>query len=240
MKPLDLLFCIFLALGIIQGLIFAGILVKQQGKLQQAQRFLAIIMCFFAYRLSVELLKLLGYLDDSLLSWTFLELNWLYGSLIYLFVRALVSPKIGFTLSQDWWHLLPVLLEISIASIIHLTGGSADTTDPKHHLTAFWTSYPIPFFISMLLIIYYSVKSLNIIHKSSKDETLDKSSIKWLIGLLVILRNFSVIVFIIVLMDFLFLDYVYTKIYLYPIFMGMAALTYWLGLEGVVRRKQLF
>jgi hypothetical protein len=235
MKPLNIIFCVFLILGIIQGLVFGIVLLRNRGHHRYAQKFLAILMFFFAYRLTVELLKILGLLENSWFQWLFMECNWLYPGLIYLFVRAFIKPQYKFNLATDWWHFLPVIIEICITALRNSQYGQMGLA-----LETIWTNYPISFFISTLLIVYYCSKGISLIHNSIKDGTLEKDPIKWLINFQVTLRNFSIIVFIIVLMDFLFLDYAYTRIYIYPIFIGFAGITYWLGIEGVSKRHHLF
>ena len=44
---------------------------------------------------------------------------------------------------------------------------------------------------------------------------------------------------LIVIIDLLFFDYAFNRFYHYPLFIGLAVITYWLGIEGFAKRSQV-
>jgi len=51
------------------------------------------------------------------------------------------------------------------------------------------------------------------------------------------MKLYSILVILVVLLDFIFFDYTFNRAYHYPIFIGMALITYWLGIEGFNKRN---
>ncbi|MEM1001447.1 MAG: helix-turn-helix transcriptional regulator [Bacteroidota bacterium] len=242
MKPLDTLFTILLSLGALQGSIYGVLLWKNNGINRTSNRFLAAILFFFSYRLIVELLKIFGFGNYDWLYHIFLEYNWIYGALIYLFVKAYITPNYQFKFKNEWLHFLPVIIEFAWSNFIKTQNFFWDGT--RESLTwlgywgyVVWMHYPTQFVITTALIIFYTSKSTNLIDDVTSNENyIEEGSLKWVENVLNIMKYFSLIVLVIVMSDFLFLDYAFTKVYEYPIFIVMAAITYWLGLEGFSKK----
>jgi hypothetical protein len=118
MKPLEVLLTVLLGIGAIQGLVYGIILWNNNSQNRTANKFLATILFFFSYRLIVEILKLfnIGFYDF----WYhfLLEYNWIYGALIYFFVKAYITPKFKLNLKNDWIHFLPVGIEFLWSNFI--------------------------------------------------------------------------------------------------------------------------
>jgi len=51
--------------------------------------------------------------------------------------------------------------------------------------------------------------------------------------------GYSILLILVVLIDLLFFNYAFEKFYNYPLFIGMALITYWLGIEGFNRKNEL-
>lgn len=243
MKPLDTLFTVLLSLGALQGIIYGILLWKNNGINRTSNRFLAAILFFFSYRLIVELLKIfgLGYYD-----WLYhilLEYNWIYGALIYLFVKAYITPNYQFKFKNEWLHFLPVMIEFVWSNFIKTQNFFWDGTRESLSWLGYWgyvvwMHYPTQFVVTTALIIFYTVKSTKLIEDVTTEQNyIVEGSLTWVDNVLNVMKYFSFIVLVIVMSDFLFLDYAFTKIYEYPIFIGMAAITYWLGLEGFSKKE---
>ncbi|MFK7782822.1 AraC family transcriptional regulator, partial [Psychroserpens sp.] len=245
MKPLELLLIILLALGAVQGLIYGIILWKSKGINAIAKRFLASVLFFFSYRLIVELLKFfdIGFYD----AWyhILLEYNWIYGALIFFFVKANVTPNFKLNIKQDWIHFSPVLIEFIWSNFIKSQNFFWDGTRESLSWLGYygyivWMHYPTMYIISALLVIYYTFKAEKLLNPNENEyfEIIEEKTI-WIKRLLKILRWFSILVIITVLTDLFFFNYAFNRWYHYPLFIGMALITYWLGIEGFGKRNEI-
>lgn len=238
MKSLDLVVSVILSLGALQGIIYGIILWRGSSINTTANRLLATILFFFSYRLFVEVLKLygLGYYD-----WLYhilLEYNWIYGALIFLFVKALVTPNYNFQFKEEWQHFIPVGIEFIWSNFIKTQNFFWDGTRESLSWLGYWgyvvwMHYPTQFVVTTALIIFYTVKANQLISKVTNETNyIVPNSLKWIDRVVTVMKYFAISVLVIVMADFMFLDYAFTKIYEYPIFIGMAGITYWLGLAG--------
>ena len=238
MEPLQILLVVLLSIGAIQGIVYGIILWLHNGQNKTANRFLATILFFFSYRLIVEILKLfyIGFYDF----WyhILLEFNWVYGALIFFFVKALITPNFKLKLRIDWIHFLPVIIEFLWSNFIKSQNFFWDGTRESlswlgYYGYVVWMQFPTQYLICTGLIIYYTHKAEQLL-KTANNETVNiiPTQTKWIIRILKVLRMYSILVIIIVLIDLLFFDYAFNKWYHYPVFIGMALVTYWLGLEG--------
>lgn len=242
MKPLDSLLTILLAVGAIQGIIYGFILLKKDAKNKRANLFLASILFFFSYRLIVEICKLFGYGFYDFWYHIFIEFNWIYGALIYFFVKASITTNFKINLKKDWIHFLPVLIEFLWSNFIKSQNFYWDGTRESLSWLGYygyivWMHYPTMFIISGLLIIYYSLDSSKLLQQKINNHLIYKDRIRWIQKVLFVLKYYAAFLIVIVLIDVLFFDYAFKKYYSYPLFIGMASITYWLGLEGFHKRN---
>ncbi len=207
-----------------------------------ANRFLATILFFFAYRLIAEVLPFFGLGIYDTWYYILLEFNWIYGALIYFFALSYVNPKFKLQ-SRHWLHFLPVIIEVGWSFFIKAQNFYWDGTRESLSWLGYWgyvvwMHYPTMYVVSGLLIIFYTMRSLKVLkdpipipgYKLIKEHTV------WMKRVVLALGIFSVVFTLITLIDFLFFDYAF-NFFGYPIFIIMAILTYWLGLEGFSRRK---
>jgi AraC-like DNA-binding protein len=242
MKPLELIFATLLAVGALQGLVYAVILWRAKGNNNSANTFLATILLFFSYRLIVELLKLFGLGNYDVFYHIFLEYNWIYGALIYFFVKAFITPNFKFDLKLEWIHFLPVLIEFGWSNFIKTQNFYWDGT--KESLSSLgywgyviWMHYPTQYIISAALVVFYCVKSRKLLQKMDYPlyEIMAENTI-WVKRILIIMMTFSIVVIAVVMIDLLFFEYAFNRSYHYPIFIGMALITYSLGLLGFSKK----
>ncbi|RNC84154.1 MAG: helix-turn-helix domain-containing protein [Winogradskyella sp.] len=244
MKPFEIVLAIILAIGAIQGIVYGIILWRNKNINKIANTFLAVILWFFAYRLLVEVLKLFGIGNYDTWYHILLEYNWIYGALIYVFVKAYVTPNFKLNLKSDWIHFLPVLIEFVWSNFIKSQNFFWDGT--RESLTwlgywgyVVWMHWPTQYIISGLLIIFYIIKSEKLLAKPATEtyEIIPEHS-SWIKTVLKVMKVYSAIVISIVVLDFLLFDYAFNRIYHYPIFIGMALITYWLGIEGFNKKDK--
>lgn len=239
------IFQIILVIGAVQGIVLGVYLWSSKASRRLANRFLAAILFFFAYRLLVEVFRSLGIIGVS--SWTyhvFLEFNWVYGALIFFYVRSFLDPDAKFLLKRDWIHFIPVMLEIMISIFVKSQNFYWDGTPESisklgYHTYIFWMHKPYQLLIFAGLIVYYVLRSRKLVNHYTEMMTkpVESEEIQWLDLLLKAYFIFSILVMIVVLVDYLFYDYAFNPFYLFPVYIAMAFLTYWLGLQGFGRRK---
>ena len=244
MKTFDIFLVVLLCIGAIQGIVFGIILWQRQGVHYVANRFLSTILFFFSYRLLVETLNLFGLGRYDLWYHILLEYNWIYGTLIYFFVKSYVNPKFKL-LRRDWIHFLPVIIEFIWSFFIKAQNFFWDGT--RESLTwlgywgyVVWMHYPTMFVVSGALIIFYCIKAEKILNRDLQVEgyQIIKEKLIWIKRVVTVMKVFSIIYVLGILIDFFFFNFASNFFYGHPVFIGMAIITYWLGLEGFSRRKE--
>ncbi|WP_394748902.1 helix-turn-helix transcriptional regulator [Spongiimicrobium salis] len=235
------LLVILLAIGAIQGIIYGGMLWNTTTLHKRANRFLAAILFFFSYRLLAEILHFFGYGRYDTLYYFLLEMNWVYGALIYFFTLHYVHPKFQLK-KRHWIHFLPVAIEIIWSFFIKSQNFYWDGTRESLSWLGYWgyvvwMHYPTMYVVSGSLIIFYGYRSLHILKAppNIKGYQLLPEKVKWLQRVVKALIGFSIVFTAITLIDFFFFDYAF-NFFGYPIFAILAVITYWLGLEGFSRR----
>ncbi|WP_299605657.1 helix-turn-helix domain-containing protein [uncultured Aquimarina sp.] len=244
METIPILLVVLLLIGAIQGIIFGTILWQKNGLHYIANRFLATILFFFSYRLIVETLNIFGLGRYDVWYHILLEYNWIYGTLIFFFVKSYVNPKFEFK-QKDWIHFLPVFIEFAWSFFIKAQNFYWDGT--RESLTwlgywgyVIWMHYPTMFVISGALIIFYSSKAEKILSNMTSVEgyKIIPGKLDWIKRVILVMKIFSIIYVLGILIDFFFFNFASNFFYGHPVFIGMAIITYWLGLEGFSRRKE--
>jgi AraC-like DNA-binding protein len=244
MHPIDLIFSFFLSAGALQGVIFGILLWRNKGINETSNRFLSAILFFFSYRLIVELLKIWGYGHYDWLYHILLEYNWIYGALIFLFVKSYVTPNYRFSLKDEYIHFIPVTLEIIWSFFIKSQNFYWDGTRESLSWLGYWgyvvwMHYPTQFLIAMGLVLFYTIRSTKLMRIATEENSyIIAGSLEWIDQVITVMKYFAFVVLVIVTADFLFLDYAFTKVYQYPIFIILAGITYWLGIAGFGKKDQ--
>lgn len=232
-----------LAIGALQGVVYGIALWKTTTIHKLANRFLATILFFFSYRLIVEICHFFGLGRYDTWYYIFLEMNWIYGALIYFFVRCYTHPNFRWKPSY-WVHFIPVFVEIVWSFFIKSQNFYWDGTRESLSWLGYygyiaWMHYPTMYLVSGVLILWYSYKSWNLLkHSVSQEEFRPiQGKLNWIKRVVIALAIFSVLFTLTTLIDFLFFDYAF-NFFGYPIFIIMAGITYWLGIEGFSRRNE--
>ncbi len=245
MKTTTILLVVLLAIGAIQGLIYGLMLCRTSTIHKTAHRFLAAILFFFSYRLIVEILHFFGLGGNE--SWAYyvlLDFDWVYGPLIYLFVLSYLTPNFKFGRAH-WIHFIPVFIEVIWSFYIRSQNFYWDGTRESLSWLGYWgyaawMHHPIRYFISGGLVILYAFKSLKLLNSPpvTSGFVLIPQRVKWIRWVVLVLLVFSICFIVFVLVEYLFFDYAF-NFFGYPIFIGLAIITYWLGLAGFAKRNEV-
>ncbi len=248
MDALTSILVIILCIGLTQGVVFAAILWKKSSKEYLANKFKAILLIVASYELLNQVLRLfdIGYYD----TWYHLtlDLEWSYGPLLYLYIKAQVTPNLKIK-RKDLWLSIPIILQIFGSIYVRSQNFFWDGT--KDSLTwlgfygyAYWMNYSTLPIIASILIIFFSYKSIQLLKKLDPHEV-DLKNFKWVYNLVRLFRIYYLIVLIILVMDLAIylntvsIDYYYfTRFYYYPFFIGVAILSYWFGISSIIRDDQ--
>lgn len=239
---------LLLAIGSIQGLIYGFILLKSTKYNRHANRILAIILLLLSYRLSIQIMRLfgLGYYD----SWYYvmIDISWAYGALIYFYTRAHTQPVFKFN-SKDWVHFLPVIIQIICSVFVRLQNLFWDGTKDSlswlgYYGYVVWMNNSTIYIIASILIIVYAYKSQKLLNSVDEKFEINTTKSGWIKRIIKsFLVYFSLVLFVL-LVDLLIFKSVndgsyfyFTRFYYYPFFIGIAIITYWIGLEGFARRN---
>ncbi len=245
MPPLTIILVVLLALGAAQGIIYGLLLLRKPAENPTAARLIAALLFCFAYRLLLEIGLLFGIGKYDVWYHLTQEVNWLYGPLIYLFVQAWLHPT--FRLSrQDWVHFLPVGVEFLINNFVRSQNFYWDGTRESLSWLGYWgyvvwMNYPCKYIIASGLLVIYARKAEALVREHQA-----KKKVAWLARILRGFWWYFAAIVSIVLVDFAFFFdasfktfyWFFTRFYYYPLFIGIAGLTYWLGIEGYHRRQE--
>ena len=232
--------------GAIQGIVM-GILLWNNEKSPQfeANRFLAAILFFFSYLLMVETLYGLG--QGGVNQWLYhilLEYNWIYGALIFFYVRKLLVPKWKLT-RKDWIHFLPVGIEFLFSNFIKTQNFYWDGTRESlswagYYGYSLWMHTPFQMVVAIILLLFYAYKSFQLLEKTKHQETIiyNKNTIQRIRWTIISYLVFSSLALAAVSIDYLFFNYAFNPFHQYPTFIGLTLMTYWLGVQGIWYRNE--
>lgn len=223
-----------LAIGAVQGIVLGTLLWRSPSRHRSANRWLAAILFFIAYRLIAQMLQAAGLLSVHSFSYhLFLEYNWIYGALLWCYIRAYLDP--AFSLGRrDWRHFAPVGFQFLFSNFVKMQNFFWDGTRESlswagYYGYVLWMHTPLVPVVAFLLLAAYAGKSLRRLRRS-------RIKANWLKPLLLAFLATGLILPVIALADFLFFDYAFNPFYIYPLFIAMALLLYWLGLAGFIHR----
>lgn len=244
MDTLQVICAIIFSVGALQGLIYGIILLLNPGPNKAANKFLAFILLFFSYRLIVEILYLFGLGFYDIWYHILLEYNWVYGALVYFFAVATIKPNFKLS-SNHWVHFIPVIIEFIWSNFIKSQNFYWDGT--RESLTwlgywgyVVWVQFPTMYIVCGALIIYYTYKAkAKLLLTVQNESALPKEKIQWILNLLLILRVFSIFFISITFIDLVFFNYAFDSFYRIPLFLGLAIITYGIGLVGFSKRDTI-
>jgi AraC-like DNA-binding protein len=100
------------------------------------------------------------------------------------------------------------------------------------------------YIVASALIIYYAYRSNQLIGKAKSEFDLGGEQLLWIKRIIQSYRVYFSLVLSVLLVDLVLYNVIndtsyfyFERFYYYPFFIGLAVLTYWIGLEGFSRRK---
>lgn len=237
------IFHIVLLLGALQGIVLGVILWRTHSVRKTANRFLSLLLFFLSYRLITQVLISLNIVNYT--SWTyhvFLEYNWIYGSLIFFYIRSYITIDSHLT-RKDWWHFTPVFIEFVFSNYVKIQnfywdGNRESLSWLGERSYVLWMHTPFQIIIFSVLILFYSYKSYGLLLAYTAENTkpVQVEDVNWVRSMLLWYTVFAIVVILSGLIDYQFFDYAFNPFYIVPVYIGMAILTYWLGLQGFARK----
>ncbi|MEM6686556.1 MAG: helix-turn-helix transcriptional regulator [Bacteroidota bacterium] len=239
---------LLLAVGALQGVIFGSILFRSTTHNKLANRILATILFLLSYRLFVQILRLfgLGYYD----SWYYvmLDLSWIHGALLYFYVKAQTQPNFRLKTS-DWIHFVPVVVQIGISIFVRMQNLYWDGT--RESLTwlgyygyVVWMNKPTIYIVASILIIFYAYKGQTLLQAAGSTVEIQTTKRAWIKRIIRSYLLYFSLFLLVLLVDLIVFSsanegyyFYFTRFYYYPFFVGIAMLTYWIGMEGFSRRN---
>jgi len=238
----SILYFSILIIGAAQGCILGFSLLFSATQNRRAMRFLAALLLLFAYRLLAEALIVTGALTIE--NWTyhvFVEYHWVYGALLFLFVKSYVQPEFRFKKS-DAVHFIPVGIQFLFSNFVKTQNFFWDGSRESLSWLGFqsyilWEHTPFQLLVMSGLILYYVHCSRRVLANVATNQLKQANGLRWIHHILWAYIVFSILVILGTLADYLFFDYAFNPTYIVPLYISMAVITYWLGLQGFARRK---
>ncbi|MEM9848562.1 MAG: helix-turn-helix transcriptional regulator [Bacteroidota bacterium] len=240
------IYTILLAVGAVQGIVLGFLLFSQSLNNKLANRILAVLLFLMSYRLLLEAGYAYGLGWVSNWSYQLLfEYHWLYGALIFFYIRAYFQQKINWS-GNDLWHFVPITIELLFSNWVKIQNFYWDGT--VESLSAFgnwsyqvWEHTPIQFLVAGLLILFYAKASTRLIRRLQTEEKIivNDQGLRWINKILLVYQSFSILLIAFVLIDYFFFDYAFNSFFQFPVYVVMAILTYWLGLQAYLRRNEI-
>ncbi len=235
---------IILLLGALQGIILGINLWRGDYPRQKANRWLALLLFFFGYRLITEVLYSVEVIHyKTWLYHAFLDYNWIYGTLIFFYIQSYIDADFKFQ-RKDWFHFLPVGIEFLLSNYVKTQNFYWDGT--RESLSWFgekayvlWMHTPFQIIITGGLILFYVWQSKKLLTTYTTDNTkpVQAEDVHWLNLILKIYLGFIVMVILLAIIDYSFFNYAFNPFYRFPTYIGLAGITYWLGLQGFAKKN---
>jgi len=235
---------IILLLGALQGIILGINLWRGNLPRQKANRWLAALLFFFAYRLITEVLYSVDVIHyNTWLYHAFLDYNWIYGTLIFFYIQAYIDADFNFQ-RKDWIHFLPVGIEFLMSNYVKTQNFYWDGTRESlswlgEKAYVLWMHTPFQIIVTGGLILFYIWQSKKLLTLYTTDNTkpVQMEDVQWLNLILKVYLVFILIVMLLGLIDYFFFNYAFNPFYRFPTYIGLAGITYWLGLQGFARKN---
>lgn len=248
MEISKIIIIVLLSIGALQGIIYGIILFRSATYNSVANRILAIILLLLSYRLLVQIMRLfgLGYYDGWY--YVMVDLSWIHGALIYFYTKAQTQPRLKLK-KQDLIHFLPVAIQLIFSVFVRLQNLYWDGTKESlswlgYYGYVVWMNNPTIYIVASILIIIYAFKSRKLLNAIDESFEIADLKLAWIKRIINSFFVYFILVLLVLLIDLVVFNsssedsyFYFIRFYYYPFFIGMAILTYWIGLEGFSRRN---
>jgi AraC-like DNA-binding protein len=196
---------------------------------------------FFALMaLNIALVNVMA-AQDALDTFRYVQLELLFGigPALYFYTKSITDPNYHFG-RKDLLHFLPVVLEfVFYRTAFYRLGADGLYETPAHPYTKF---YLLEQWLGILSISVYTALSLRMLYKhqaglKQQYSNLEKRSLDWLKIPVIVYGSFWIGWNLLTEFDRLLFDRSLREIYFLPAFVGLAAVTYWIGLKGYIRSR---
>jgi AraC-like DNA-binding protein len=188
----------------------------------------------------------LGYYD----TWYYLmiDLSWIHGALIYFYTKA--QTQLHFRIrKKDWIHFLPVFIQIVTSVFVRFQNLYWDGTRESlswlgYYGYVVWMNNSTIYIVASILIIFYTYKSRKLLNSINNTFEIEDIKLAWIKRIIRSYLVYFTLVLLVLLADLIVYKsandgsyFYFMRFYYYPFFIGIAILTYWIGLEGFSRRN---
>ncbi len=104
---------------------------------------------------------------------------------------------------------------------------------------------PTIYFIASILIIIYSYKAIRLLQRAKDNTLINDERFIWIRRIITLFLVYFSLVLLVLIINFIAFNssnntsyFYFIRFYYYPFFIGIAILTYWIGLEGFSRRNE--
>lgn len=242
------LFLILLSIGTFQGIFYGFMLLLHPGEEKKASTWLAWILFALCYRLLKEILIPFGIGKYDIWYHWFLDINWLYGPLIFFYIRSHTHPERSF-LKKDYLHFIPFALQLLISNFVRAQNFYWDGTKESISWLGYWgymvwMNYPTQYAVASGLILVYTFRAEALLHVLPQNTRLSPEKASWISHMIRIFRVYFGLFLLIMLIDFFRFDilsdpfyFYFESFYYYPFFLGVALLVYWMGFRGFEQKE---
>ena len=107
-----------------------------------------------------------------------------------------------------------------------------------------WMNNSTIYIVASILIIFYAFKSQKLLSSLDEKFEIDTTKLNWIKRIIKSFLVYFSLVLLVLLVDLVIYKtindgsyFYFTRFYYYPFFIGIAIITYWIGLEGFSRRN---
>ena len=182
-----------------------------------------------------NLLNIYGLLE--IFRYVQLELLFGIGPSIYLFTKTITDSSYRLS-RKDYVHFLPVVFEfIFYRTPIYRLGANGLYQDPPHPFT---TVYITEQWLGTASILIYIILSVHLLSKyrkwiKTRYSNIDNKALGWLRTPVYIFSFFWFFWIALIKIDYFIFDNVYREFYFFPINIGLAIVTTWIGITGYIK-----
>lgn len=250
METYAVLLVIIFGIGAAQGIINSGILFFSREGNVLARRLYAFMLLALAYLLLKEILLLFGLGKYDLWYHILVDVNWTYGPLLYLLVRARMFPQRKLR-KADWVFAIPLIVELICSNFVRTQNFYWDGTKESLSWAGYWgymlwMNYPTRYIIASALLSYFALKSNQLLNSVPEQMVMNQQEANRLKRLIRITSIYFFVFALILMVDMTiymltndsYFYFYFTRFFYYPFFIGIAGLTYWLGFVAIRQKEE--
>ena len=224
----------------LQAIVLSILLLVKRPR-RQANIFLAMVVFFIALmalnNALVNVMMASGNFD--LFRYVQLELLFGIGPAIYFYTKSITNPDFKYS-KKDLIHFIPVILEfVFYRTAFYRLGADGMYQTPAHPYTKIYLAEQ---WLGILSISVYTFLSLRLLYLyqvwlKQRYSNLEKRSLDWLKIPVIVYASFWIGWTLLTEIDRFVFDRSLREVYFLPAFVGLAAVTYWIGIKGYIRSK---